>query len=228
VTMLFLALFIGYSMRIPQEKIGTFGALCSIPNSAYLGYPIILSILGEKALTYAVIYDTGACLALWTVVISIIRRGARLKANWQQILNPALASVLLALTTNVSGLKLPETILEPIRIMGQATVPLAMTALGYSFLQMKSTVTENHGILITTALVKLILYPLLAYAVLNLFPLDPMFKAVVVIIAAMPSMAGTPIIVEKFGGDLGFATSGVFFTTTLSLLTIPLLLYVLG
>ncbi|HBK68569.1 MAG TPA: hypothetical protein DDZ91_08000 [Firmicutes bacterium] len=228
VIILFLTVMIGRIVKMPPEKIGTFGALCSIPNSAYIGYPIIISLLGEKGLTYAVAYDTGACLALWTVVVAVMKSGTQLRVNWRQILNPALVSVLVALAINLTGLKPPEIITEPIRIMGQANVPLAMTVIGYSFLKMKLQVNKNHSFLILTALVKLILYPLVGYVVLSFFRLDSTFKSVVIIIAAMPSMASAPVIVEKFGGDVEFATSGVFLTTILGMLTIPLLLYILS
>lgn len=226
--MLSISLLIAHLVKMPSEKIGTFGALCSIPNSSYLGYPLILFVLGERGLTYAVAYDTGVCIALWTLVIAVLKGGTHWRVNWRQILNPALIAVLLALTINLSGLRLPTIAIEPLQIMGQASVPLAMTVIGYRFFQMKFTFTHKFGYLLITALVKLVIYPLVAYIFLGFFDLDPAFKLVVFMIAAMPSMSTAPVIAEKFGGDVDFATSGMFLTTILSMVTIPLLLYILG
>jgi|SRR5690554_65496 len=228
VLMLLLAVFIGRVAKIPVKKIGTLALLCSIPNSAYIGYPIILAILGEKGLAYAVAYDAGAALALWTIVLAVLKKETKMKKNWRGALTPPLFSVLFALIIKLSGWELPEMVLEPLTIMGQTTMPLAMVAIGYMVQQMKPTISKDNVSLLITTLVKLFVYPIFTYVFLGFFSLDPTFKLVVVIIAATPCMSSAPVLAEKFGGDVSFATSGVFVTTILSVLTIPLLLYILG
>ena len=73
-------------------------------------------------------------------------------------------------------------------------------------------------------LLKLVLYPLLAYLLMLPFNLDPLVRTVGLMVAAMPSMVSTPLFVEKIrGGDSDFAVTGVFVTTLLSIVTIPLI-----
>lgn len=228
IVMLSVILLIGKVARIPKEKIGTFGILCSITNSYYIGYPLILLLLGERGIAYAVAYDTGACVAFWSLVIMFVGGETKMRVVLRQILNPALVSILLALVISLLGVKLPQIVIESAGIMGQGTMPLAMIVIGYSFMKIKGISRKDYGYLIITAVVKLLLYPLIAYTILSYFTLDPTFIYVVVLIAAMPSISSAPIIAQKFGGDVGFATSGMFLTNILSMLTIPLILTLLG
>jgi len=226
--MLGFSLFLARLLKMPSPKRGTFGALCSVPNSSYLGYPLILFLLGEKGLTYAVTYDSGAGIAFWTLVIAVLEGGTHRRVKWRQILNPNLIAVLLGLTIKLCGFSLPGVVLEPLQIMGQVSVPLAMVAIGYRLLHMKFSFTRNLRELLWTVLVKLLIYPLISYLMLGFFAMDPAFKLVVLMIAAMPSMSTAPVIAEKFGGDVDFAASGMLITTILSVFTIPLLLFILS
>ena len=118
--------------------------------------------------------------------------------------------------------------MEPLRIMGNATTPLAMLTMGYLLAGLgvrKDAITLELGAVV---LCKLVLYPLLAYLLMLPFNLDPLVRTVSVMVAAMPSMASTPVFVEKYGGDSDFAVTGVFVTTLLSIVTIPLMVGLLG
>jgi predicted permease len=77
--------------------------------------------------------------------------------------------------------------------------------------------------LVLVCVCKLLLSPLLAYVLMLPFDLDPMVRIVALMQAAMPSMASTPVLVEKYGGDGDFAVTAVFVTTLLSMVTIPLI-----
>ncbi|MHA1107311.1 MAG: AEC family transporter, partial [Promethearchaeota archaeon] len=72
--------------------------------------------------------------------------------------------------------------------------------------------------------VKLIFYPCIAYRLLLYLSIDPLVKAIIIIESAMPSMASTSILVQKYGGDMNLATTAVFFTTLISIFSIPLIL----
>jgi len=228
--MLLLTYMIGFIIRVPAEKRATFTCLSSVSNAVYMGYPVIRALLGDEELTYAAVYDMGATVAIWTVVVYLLAKDKKKKTDWRQIFNPCLVSVFLAIAVNLLELDIPQSILEPLSILGQATVPLAMIVTGYGFsrINLRGDGKDNYAHSYTVALIKLVLHPLLIYILLAMFPLKTTFKLVIIIISAMPSMLSTPVIVGQYGGDLEFAVYTVFFTTALSVLTVPLLIAILG
>lgn len=68
---------------------------------------------------------------------------------------------------------------------------------------------------------KLLVSPLLAYILMLPFDLSPTIRTVALMQAAMPSMASTPVLAEKFGGDGEFAVIALVVTTLLSMITLP-------
>lgn len=226
--MLLLTYMIGFIIRVPPERRATFSCLSSVSNAVYMGYPVIRALFGDRELTYAAVYDMGATLAIWTVVVYLLAKDKK-KTDWRQIFNPCLVAVILAIAINLLELDIPQSILEPFSILGQATVPLAMIITGYGFsrIRLRGDGKDNYAHAGIVALIKLVLHPLLIYILLAMFPLEPTFKLVIIIISAMPSMLSTPVIVGQYGGDLEFAVYTVFFTTALSVLTVPLLISIL-
>ncbi len=219
---------VGRLIPMPAERRGTFMVLSAMPNSSFIAYPVVLSVLGQEGLAYAVLYDIGVSTAFFSVAIFALQGGPINKGSWKALINPALMATLLGLTINRMGITVPELVLAPLRIMGNATVPLAMLLTGYLLAGLKVQSKAISIELAAVCLCKLILYPVLAYFVVMPFNLEPMVRMVVLIVAAMPSMASTPVLVQKYGGDGEFAVAGVFVTTLLSVVTIPLMIRFLG
>jgi predicted permease len=222
------AVLLAKLISVPEGRRGTFMVLCSVPNSSFIAFPVVLSVFGQEGLTYGVLYDVGVTIPLYTVVILALQNGTGAKGSWRALINPCLAAVLLAFLLNVADVSVPEVVMEPLRIMGNATTPLAMLTMGYLLAGLgvrKDAITLELGAVV---LCKLVLYPLLAYLLMLPFNLDPLVRTVIVMVAAMPSMASTPVFVEKYGGDSDFAVTGVFVTTLLSIVTIPLMVGLLG
>ena len=72
--------------------------------------------------------------------------------------------------------------------------------------------------------VRLLLIPLVVLGVLTLLHIDTLVTGVTVLLAAMPAASTTAILAEKYNGDAKFASAAVFFSTLLSLVTVPLVL----
>ena len=215
-------------MPLADWRRGTFIVLCSMPNSSFIAFPVALTVFGQEGLAYAVLYDVGVTIALCTVTILALQDGTGEKGSWKELINPCLIATLLSLILNMAGINMPQLVLEPLRIMGNATTPLAMLMMGYLLAGLNvssDTFTLELWVVVAS---KLLFYPLLAYIVLLPLKLDPLVRTVSIMVAAMPSMASTPVFVEKYGGDSDFAVTGVFVTTLLSIVTIPLMVGWLG
>lgn len=231
IIVIFLLLFIskicGCIFHLPPKLSGTFLVVCAIPNTAFIGFPVVLSLLDKEGLTHAVLYDFGASIILWTVVVTLLQGDGFSLKNWKNILNPVLGAIIAGFIINTLKIKVPSLIIEALNIMGNAAVPLAMLLVGYQLAGLKLRFSTNGIYLGVVVLIKLFLFPFVTYILMSFLNLDPVLRAAVLIESAMPSMASTPVLVKKFGGDLDFATASVFITTLLSTITIPLILYLL-
>ena len=74
---------------------------------------------------------------------------------------------------------------------------------------------------------RLIVIPVIVWAVLRLFITDPLILGVMVVLSAMPAATNTVLLCAKYNGDESTAASGLFVSTLLSLLTMPVLLRIL-
>lgn len=229
--MLFFSLFASFLLGRLRPTTGdrqrTLSVLCAMPNSGFIGFPVILSVLGEEGLAYAVLYDIGVTIAFFSVAVLALKGGAFQKDNWKRLINPLLVATALGLIVNKIGLTIPELILTPLQTMGNATVPMIMILMGYMLGDFKSSFKIVDWELGLVCLCKLLLYPLFAYLLVLPLNLDPLVRTVVLIQAAMPSMASTSVLVEKYGGDNKFAVKAIFVTTLLSVITIPLMVSLL-
>ena len=75
---------------------------------------------------------------------------------------------------------------------------------------------------------RLLLIPLVTWALLRLFVSDPELLMTMVIVAACPSAVLVTVLSVQYGRDAVFSAEGTLQNTALSLVTIPLLVWLLG
>ena len=75
---------------------------------------------------------------------------------------------------------------------------------------------------------RLLVIPLVTWALLRLFIADSELLMTMVIIAACPSAVLVTVLSVQYGRDAVFSAEGTLQNTALSLVTIPLLVWLLG
>ncbi|MCL2319397.1 MAG: AEC family transporter, partial [Treponema sp.] len=76
-------------------------------------------------------------------------------------------------------------------------------------------------------LIRLVLIPVLVMGILLLFRPDPMVSGISVILSGMPAGVTTSIMADKYGADKELASRIVFMSTLLSIVSAPLLAWLL-
>ena len=224
--MVFISL-IGRFLSIPKDRSGTFIILSTMPNSAFIGFPVIFSLLGKKGLGYAVLYDLGNTVALFSIVIMILKGNRIIGEWWRGLLNLPLFALILGLLVNRSVIEIPAVVIEPLQIMGNATIPLAMLLMGYMIGGVRFHRKFINLELIGVCIIRLLICPIIAAIIISPLKLDTVLRAVIIIESAMPSLASSTVFVQKYGGDEQFAATGTFITTILSVVTIPFMVHFL-
>ncbi len=142
--------------------------------------------------------------------------------NIKHIFSPPLTAFLLAIILILLEIKLPKTIMDTCKYLGNMTTPLAVLFTGsvmYSVNLKKIRLNLEMAVLLIG---RFIIAPAIVAVICIKLPLPVLMKQVFVIQAAMPAMTQTSIIARAYGADHEYAAVMTTITTVISLLMIPI------
>lgn len=211
----------GLKLSVPTSISFAMGA--AFGNTAFLGYPFIIAMVGEKGLPAAIFFDQmGNFLSVYTVGILFCAYGKSGKMSLQnagEILKlPPFLAFLLAVALH--NLALPSFLQESIRRLADATVPLTMLAIGLSL--SGSHLFQNFRPLLVASILKLFILPLGMLFFTRLFLLSSLYRQVMVLQSATPTLMSSYVLASLYHLDEEFSASVIFFTTLVALFTLPL------
>nr|WP_275579425.1 AEC family transporter [Halanaerobacter jeridensis] len=159
--------------------------------------------------------------------------GQKATLDLSQLINPGIISIGIGFLIFLFSIELPSAISHTFEMLGETTTPLAMIVVGNVLAQVTiKDIFSNLKLWLVTA-IRLILLPLIVLGILEglsilipAFNLSATLLGVVIVLTGMPAAANTAIFAQEFGGDEALASEAVFLTTLLSVLTIPLIVYI--
>jgi predicted permease len=225
---------------IPPQEQGRrlFLSLCSMQNSGYLPIPLVAAVLPEQLipegllLTFVYIMVMGALF--WSLGVWLITEGTAKKwrENIRNIANPPFIAVLFSLLFLVPQIKAGFTALpflqESLALAGNTTIPLVMVVLGGSFGSGISFHNRGGRIMGISALVKMMIIPVLVLLFVKVFEMNRIFGFVLVLQAAMPAAMNHIVVAREYGGNIPLTARTLFFHYVLSIVTVPIFLYLFG
>jgi predicted permease len=217
--------------QVRRDATGALLLTVALGNTSFLGYPIIVAVLGEAALPYAVIYDQfGSFLILSSfglVVLAMYGDTSRPTpcGMLKRIAGfPPMLALVAALT--IMPEHPPEAISEGLKRLSGALLPLVTLAVG---MQIRFKLPRRDLLPLGAGLAfKLLLLPLLALALCGPLGLSGDIRKVAVLQAAMPSMITAGALAAAAGLAPELAAALVGYGIVLSLATLPLWLWFLG
>ena len=222
VVLFLLSILFGRVFTRGRPDSGVYQFMVLFGNIGFLGFPLISSLFGEGALFYAALYNIPFNILIYTygaVLISGRRDADSLKKTLRSV--PVLAA-LASLVLLVLQVRLPAFLSDAVGYLGAMTVPGAMLVVGSSLANLPGRALLKEWRVYALAAFTLLLRPLAVWAVLRLFLHDPLILGVAVVLAAVPAAANTTVLGIEHGSNEALASFGVFLTTLLSMLTMPL------
>lgn len=207
-----------------KKKVMKFSAIYS--NCAFMGFPLLESVFGKSGVLYGSVYVAAFNIFLWTNGVMIFSSNEKIDRHTikKVLLNPGIVSVIIGIIIFIFSVKLPGPAAEAIELVGSMTVPLSMLIIGATIADCEFKELFKGWDLYYASAVRLILMPVLAFAVLKLLGISDMLLQVCVLLVAMPVAATTAIFAELYDGDSIFASRVVVLSTLASIITIPLLM----
>ena len=214
----FIAWFFVRLLRIQKEK-NLYQFMFSLTNAGFMGLPVIQSVFGNKAMTYAAIFLLPNNVLSYVYGIGLFQKQRQI--DWKKIWNAPVICSVIAVLISLFHIKEPQILYQAMDMTGSMTTPLAMLIIGSSLASANFGEMKKDRLLIPFVIVKMILIPLFNYAVLRLFVRDAMLLTVCVMMTAMPVATNAVVFSSAYGGNLSLSSRCVFITSIVSVITIP-------
>jgi len=200
-------------------------------NSGNYGTPIVFLAFGETGKNIAILLMVYHGLFIITVGVYYAAKGGEDTFGTRSALRsvfrmPILYATALGIAFQFSGVIIPENLMASISMVGEASIPTVMIILGMQ-LAMISLKRVDVVKMMTSIGIKLVISPLVAFALIFWLPADPVVKQIFVLSAGMPTAANAALLAIQFRADPEFVSSATFISTILSIPTIAFLLYLI-
>lgn len=211
-----------FRQDVPTTTIGAAGA--SYYNSVNIGLPVSIYVLGNAT---HVIPTLLVQMALFTPVIlaflgSDSGEGTPLQQTWKSVRDAILSPVVLAsvagMLVAVSGFTIPQPVMEPLEILGGASIPMILMSFGASLTAGGVLASKEHrpGAITATAL-KVAGMPLVSWLICLAFGISPELTYAAVILSALPTAQNVYNYAATYQRGETIARDTVFLTTFLSM-----------
>ena len=204
---------------VPETTIGSLAS--GYANANNIGLPIAAYVLGDPAFAAPIILLQLVILTPIALTILDVTTSGTLSIGRvlsQPIRNPLIIGSALGLLLSVTGVELPEPVMEPFHLIGAAAVPTVLLLFGMS-LHGRRILEPGSGrrdILLAVAL-KIVAMPTIAWAVgAFVFGLEGLPLFAVVVLAALPTAQNVFNYAVRFERAVPVARDAVLITTVLS------------
>lgn len=223
-----VSFFVPKLLRSRGGDVGVLRMVMSYPNNAFVGFPVVQAVFGTEAVFYASLSNIPFNTMLYTVGTAILRgSGEKQKFNWRQLLTMPLIATFLAVVLFLTHLHVPAVIADTISTLSAATTPMSMIVIGTSLGGIPLKKAFGNWRVYVASFVRLIVCPVVVWAVLRLFVHDPMMLGIPVLLAACPSAMIITVLCLQYGKDEALSSEVIFMSTVFSAATIPLLIWLL-
>lgn len=219
----------------PGESVSV-GFSGTFSNTVLVGLPLMSRAYGEGALpvTLSIIGLHGAILlTLGMVTMELTKRGGQplgptlVLAARRVGSNPLIWGILGGIAASLMGLELIEPVAAFFRMIGQAVVPAALFGIGGALNEFK--LSENWKQALVASLIKLIVHPALAYALMIwVFHVPMEIARYGILLSAMPAGINIYVFATFYDRGVSVAANTILIATVLSAVTITGWLYVLS
>ena len=230
-----LALTVALRLRRgrPLADAAIDGLNAAYPNTGFMGFPLALVALGPAALAPTTIATILTVCLVFAGAIVLIEAGLRAGPGGARLVgavaralarNPLLLAPLAGALLAASGLAVPAPAETFLKLLGGAASPCALVALGLFLARSGGAGAPRPGREAgATALLvalKLVVHPVLTYALGRWLGLSPILLHTAVLMAALPTGTGPFMLAEFYRREGAVTADTILVSTVLSVGTV--------
>ena len=210
--------------KAPKDDRNLYCYMCMFSNVAFMGFPVCYAIFGP---------DSGLYVALLSIVFQMLNfslgvfliSGKSSRFQIKSLINPPFIAAIISIPIAIFGFRAPDIIMDITQMLGNITIPGIMLITGATLSLMPIKNALNEWRVYPVTLIRLLVVPVLTWAILRQFITDDMVLGIIVILSGTPVAMSATMLAIRYGGNEKVASSGLFISTLLSIVTIPLLVY---
>ena len=188
-------------------------------NAGNMGIPLALFAFGQEGMQRATLLYVIITFLQFSLGIYILNG----RGNWTEIFRlPLIYAAIAGISFNLAQIKIPELLLQPVIMLGQATIPIMLISLGYRLHEVESL---QLGHALSGALLRIFGGFAAANIAVHLISAEGVNRQVLLLYGALPAAVVNFILTEKYRQDPGLAASIVVLSTFISVFTIPLVFW---
>lgn len=249
-----LAILIGYViswiavkvLRVPKGKRGLMMTGINGANTVFIGMPLNIALFGQVSIPYLLVYYIVNTIIIWTLGVWIIagddptatdgKKG--IKIDWKHFLPAPIWGFIVAIPFLIwmpdAATTLPSFITNTLNDLGSLVTPLSLMYIGIMLKDFGISNIHFDKYLNFSLLGRFVISPIvmfvLIYCGMHFIGINmiSMFRKTLIIQSATPSLAVLPILADQYHGDVQFATNLVVATSTLFVIVVPIIMFLLN
>ena len=233
ISYLFLFIFSLIMLRVLFVKIEErpfYQYICLFGNIGFIGYPMVIIIIGQNAVLLAAITNIFYSFLLYSAGIYLMSRYSdeekQLKFEYTKLINPGIIAAIVGILLFVFEVRLPVIVETTASMLGGLTSPLALIVVGASLNKINfKKIIKNYRIILIS-IIKMVGYPLIFAVILRLIGFTGLPAMVSVVLMGMPVATTSVITAMQYNKkNLVKASEATVFSTLLIILTVPVIAY---
>lgn len=200
-------------------------------NAGYMAIPLQQAILGDEGVFYCAAYIIVFNLIVWTYGVVDMSGDIRQLSARKLVANPGLIGVLLGLAVFVFSIPLPPLVLNAVGHVAAMNTPLPMIIVGYYLAKTDLPAALRDGREYLCLLVRLVIMPLAALALLLLCGVRGTVLVSLMICISTPVATACTMFATRYDRDPLLSVNLVSLSTLFSIVTMPVMIaltYYLG
>ena len=225
---LFLLITIPLKKKFQMDVIEQATSIYS--NAGILVIPLVQELLGQDYVIYSSAYIAVQLILLWTQGKNMLCEEEKLE--WKKIfLNVNIISIIVGIVLFLFRIKLPAGVQDVLGMMNNMIGPLGMLLAGMAIAEvpLKSIFTKKRNYL--SVALRLLLYPVLGLLLMKAIQIvvnlenSSQILLTVYLACVTPACASVTSMAQLYDKDAAYASSLYVLTTLLSIVTMPVMVY---
>ena len=207
-----------------RDDQGMIGFALMFANVGFIGYPIVSSIFGPKAIFYAALLNMPNTFFIFTAGVMLVKGEYSIRQlNPKVLFSPAMIAAFAAALIVALNLHTPDLIARPITMVGNITVPAALMVIGSSMARLPLKQIIGSWKVYVSSAVRLVVVPVSLYFLFRVCGVSDAINDINTVVIAMPVASFGTMFCMKYARNPALMTEITFITTVASILTIPLI-----
>ena len=208
----------------PDYQVERMGTIYS--NCGFMGIPLLYALYGAEGVFYVTAYLTVFNLFVWSHAVILMTGRVKKRDLISVLKSPNIIAIFIGLILFVTGLRVPELILDPFKAITSVNTPLAMIVIGATLIQSDLLKMISKLRLYYVTFLRLIIVPLVLIIVFKVFDQVGMVPTIILIATSCPMASTSTMFALRFDKNSNYAAGLLSISTLLSIITIPMMVMI--